>query len=64
MTNTMTVSEMAKLGGQARAKLSKKELSRIGKTGGRPKKVFLIDSEKNGYVEPQKKISPVSLKDN
>ena len=31
-------SELGKRGGKARARLSKEELSRIGKTGGRPKK--------------------------
>lgn len=35
----MTVTELARLGGKARAKLSKEELSRIGKLGGRPKKL-------------------------
>lgn len=40
MVNKMTVTELARKGGLARAKLSKEELSRIGKTGGRPKKKF------------------------
>jgi hypothetical protein len=38
MTN-MTVTEFARMGGKARAaKLSKKQLSAIGKLGGRPRK--------------------------
>ena len=39
MTKPMTISEFARLGGKARAeKLTKEQLSAIGKKGGRPRK--------------------------
>jgi hypothetical protein len=39
MNNALTISEFARLGGKARAaKLTKEQLSAIGKKGGRPRK--------------------------
>jgi hypothetical protein len=39
MNNVLTISEFARLGGKARAaKLTKEQLSAIGKKGGRPRK--------------------------
>jgi hypothetical protein len=41
MKKVLTVSEFARLGGKARAaKLTKEQLSAIGKKGGRPRKTF------------------------
>jgi general stress protein YciG len=38
MNNVLTISEFARLGGKARAaKLTKEQLSAIGKKGGRPR---------------------------
>lgn len=42
----------------------KKEMSRIGKLGGKPKKRNLTEIEKEGLIEPPEKLSTVSLKDN
>src|SRR4051812_4167273 len=38
VTKPLTVTEFARMGGKARAKLPPEELSRIGKLGGRPRK--------------------------
>jgi len=39
MSNVLTISQFARLGGKARAaKLTKEQLSAIGKKGGRPRK--------------------------
>jgi hypothetical protein len=41
MTNPMSVTQFARLGGKARAaKLTKEQLSAIGKKGGRPRKIL------------------------
>jgi hypothetical protein len=41
MTKPMTITEFARLGGKARAeKLTKEQLSAIGKKGGRPRKIL------------------------